>query len=111
MGSSIFYVYSDVIFIPTHVISWLHRDRLLPIAMYYAEFVRAELPNCVATNTDFFNCLEFWPMGVVDISFQRAATGKCATPTSHLIRQFDYIAATYELFPLAETKTIVHLLV
>jgi len=50
-------------------------------------------------------------MGIVDISFQRAATGKSATPTTHLMRQFDYLAATYELFPLAESKTIVHLLV
>ena len=50
-------------------------------------------------------------MGIVDISFQRAATGKCATPTTHLIRQFDYLAATHELFPLAESKTIAYLLV
>ena len=79
--------------------------------MLHAEFVRAELPNCFPTNMDFFICPEFWPMGIVDVSFQRAATGKCATPTTHLIRQFDYLAATYELFQSAESKTIVYLLV
>ena len=79
--------------------------------MLHAEFVRAELPNCFPTNsyTDFFISPEFWPMGIVDISFQRAATGKCATPTTYLIRHFDYLAATYELFPSAESKTIVYL--
>jgi len=43
-------------------------------------------------------------MGIVDISFQRAATGKCATPTTHLIRQFDYLAAMYKLFPSANPR-------
>ena len=47
-------------------------------------------------------------MGIVDSSFQKAATGKCATPTTHLIGQFDYLAATYELFQSAESKTIVY---
>ena len=77
----------------------------------FTEFVRAELPNCFPTKTEFFICPEFWPMGIVDISFQRASTGKCATPTTHWMRQFDYLAETYELFRSAESKTIVHLLV
>ena len=71
--------------------------------MLHAEFVRAELPNCFPTNMDFFTWPEFWLIGIVNISSQWAATGKCATPTTHLIHQFDYLAATYKLFPLAES--------
>jgi len=76
--------------------------------MLHAEFVQAELLNCFPTDVDFFIRPEFWPMGMVHIFFQGAATGKCATPTTNLMLQFDYLAGTYEL-PSAESKTIVHL--
>jgi len=33
----------------------------------------------------------------VDIVFQTAATGKCTTPTTHLILQFATLVATYQL--------------
>ena len=38
-------------------------------------------------------------MGIVDIAFQSAGTGKSATPTGHLDIHFAPFAVSYELFP------------
>ena len=65
--------------------------RLLPIAIYYtlhAEFVRADY-RIVSRPIRTFHL----PRVLADgNSRYHAATGKCATPTTHLIRQFDYLA-------------------
>jgi len=107
-----FYVYCDVTFSPAHVISWLYRAP----PSTYSNILNAACGICASKITSrpirtSSSAPSFGRWGIVDISFQRAATGKCATPTTHLIRQFDYLAATYELIPLAESKTIVYLLV
>ena len=113
-NNTLIYVYSDIIFSPAHLINWLHRPRLLPITIYlYAAcgICASRVTELFPEHTDLFICPEFWPRGIIDISFQRAVTGKCATPTTHLICQFDYLAAMCELFPSAESKTLVCLLV
>jgi len=72
------------------------------------EIYAGRIPNCFVTNMDFFIFPDFWLVGMLNISFQRAATGKCATSPTHLICHFDYLAATYEPLTSVESKTIVH---
>ena len=43
-------------------------------------------------------------MGIVDIAFQSAETGKSATPTGHLDLHFAPFAVSYELFPTVKSK-------
>ena len=40
-----------------------------------------------------------YSVGIVDIAFQSAGTGKSATPTEHLDIHFAPFAVSYELFP------------
>ena len=47
----------------------------------------------------YFNWFNFLSVGIVDISFQSAETGKHATPTRHLNFHFEPLAVSYELFP------------
>jgi len=49
-------------------------------------------------------------VGIVDIAFQSAGTGKYATPTRHLNFHFAPLAVSYELFPTEKSKTIGFLL-
>ena len=45
------------------------------------------------------NWPNFLSVGIVDVAFQSAGTGKYATPTGHLKFQFVPLAVSYELFP------------
>ena len=45
-------------------------------------------------------------MGIVDIAFQSAGTGKPATPTGHLDIHFAPFAISYELFPRWNQKQL-----
>ena len=55
--------------------------------------------NFFRTNTFCFIWLNVLFVGIVDISFQSAGTGKCATPTRYLSIHFEPLAVSYELFP------------
>ena len=63
------------------------------------EFARAKFHNCFCTNTFYFNWANFLSVGIVDIAFQSAGTGKSATPTRHLGIHFALFAVSYKLFP------------
>ena len=73
--------------------------------------MRAKFYDCFCTNTFYFIWLNFLSVGIVDIFFQSAGTGKCATPTRHLSIHFEPFAVSYELFPRpVKSKTIGFLL-
>ena len=48
----------------------------------------------------YFSWLNFISVGIGDISFQSAETGKYATPTGYLNFHFTPLVVSYELFPL-----------
>ena len=47
-----------------------------------------------------FNWPNILSVGIVDVAFQSAETGKYATPTRHLKFHFVSLAVSYDLFPL-----------
>ena len=66
---------------------------------WYAEFARAKFHDCFCTNTFYFNWPNFLSVGIVDIAFQSAGTGKSATPTGHLDFHLAPFTVSYEFFP------------
>ena len=54
--------------------------------------------NCFYTIMFYFIWLNLLSVGIVDIFFQSAGTGKYATPSMHLNFHFGPLAVSYELF-------------
>ena len=89
MCSPNLHVYFD--FISGHA----HKEFITTIILIWG-LLRAKFYHCFCTITLYFN---FLSVGIVNISFQSAETGKYATPTRHLNFHFAPLAVSYELFP------------
>ena len=61
--------------------------------------IRASKISRFCTITFYFNWPNILSVGIVDVAFQSAGTGKYATPTRHLKFHFVPLAVSYDLFP------------
>ena len=100
--SPTFTVYCDIILGNKHkqlsCTKALHQ-RISVQSTWYAEFTRANFHDSFCTITFYFNWTNFLSVGVVNVAFQSAGTGKYAMPTRHLKFHFVPSAVSYELFP------------
>ena len=65
--------------------------------MWYVKFVQAKFHDRFCTITICFVWPNFLSMGIVNISFQSAGTGKYATPTKDLSFPFKPLVVSYKL--------------
>ena len=72
--------------------------------------MRRKFHDRLCTNTFYFNWPNFLSVGIVNISFQCAGTGRYATPTRHFKFPLRTFSGKLQTFPMVKSKTIGFLL-